>query len=162
MSRSRLSGRAGRAGRVLRAVLCGAAMLLPTVLAAELRSMRVPIEAPALPDTEAVRGSWQGQIARLSIALQGRDTYSDALSPPLAAQGRRLAHVRWQFRISGASYLPAWLCHPQRCVPLHSAVGVTRALDGLDAGQPLRLRFRRLPGMPVVELHDLQVLAHYR
>lgn len=162
MSRSRLSGRAGRAGRVLRAVLCGAAMLLPTVLAAELRSMRPLSEAPVLPDTQAVRGSWQGHIARLSVALQGRDTYSDVLSPPPAAQGRRLAHVRWQFRISGASYLPAWLCHPQRCVPLHSAVGVTRALDGLDAGQPLRLRFRRLPGMPVVELHDLQVLAHYR
>lgn len=150
------------AGALWQGVLGSVLLLLASALPAELRSHRVPASAEGPLLTEPVRGSWQGQIARLSVAVQGRDTQSERLQPPAEAQGRRLAHIRWQFRLSGVHYLPAWLCHPQQCVPLPASRGVTQALAGLDAGAPLQLRFRRLPGMPVVELHDLQLLVHYR
>lgn len=110
----------------------------------------------------AAPGSWHATAPRVLVTVSGRETRSDDLLPPPQARGQRLAQVRWRFHQPAPLPLPAWLCHPQRCVALDMPQGVTRALEGLDAGQPLHFRFRRDPGHPAQEVRDLQLFVHYR
>ncbi len=120
------------------------------------------LSGASLPLQADTPGSWHASAPRLLVAVSGRETLSAALAPPPAAHGRQLAQVRWQFHQPAPLPLPAWLCHPQRCVPLDMPRGLTRALEGLDAGQPLHFRFLRTPGSPAQEVRDLQLFVHYR
>ncbi|MNZ45779.1 Flagellar protein FlhE [compost metagenome] len=117
---------------------------------------------PSVPAEALAPGSWHADLGSLRVALAGRETGSTAALPPPLAAGRSLDRVRWQFRLPPGARVQAWLCHPQRCIELHQAQGRTRALAGLDAGQPLQLRFRLPPAAPAQLLQELQLLVEYR
>lgn len=110
----------------------------------------------------AASGSWQGRAPALQVARSDRDTCSQPLIPPALARGRQLASLGWQFSSPPGAALRAWLCHPQHCTALSGNRGRTRALAGLDAGQPLQLCFRLTAAGPAQRVADLQLLVDYR
>ncbi|WP_254797418.1 flagellar protein FlhE [Geopseudomonas aromaticivorans] len=111
---------------------------------------------------EGASGSWQGRAPALLVARSDRATCAQPLTPPVLARGRQLASLHWQFSSPPDAPLLAWLCHPQHCTALSGNRGRTRALAGLDAGQPLQLCFRLPAAGPGLRLADLQLLVEYR
>ena len=130
------------------------------------RGARLGIGLLALAGAESVlaasAGSWVGAAPPLSVASADRHACSQPLLPPPLAAGGRLASVRWRFQPPLGARLQARLCHPQRCIDLPAAQGASSALSGLDAGQPLQLCFRLLPGEQPVRVGALQLLVDYR
>lgn len=111
---------------------------------------------------EAAPGSWHVDLGSLHLVVPGRETAARPAVPPELARGRYLQAVRWQFRQTAQPRLRAWLCHPQRCVELQHNSGRTSGLAGLDAGQPLHLRFLLPAGASALWLEDMQLLVEYR
>lgn len=110
----------------------------------------------------ASAGSWAGTAPPLAVASADRHACSQPLQPPPLAAGGQLAGVRWRFQVPPGAHVQARLCHPQRCVELPAAQGESRALSGLDAGQPLQLCFRLQPGEAPQRVGGLQLLVDYR
>lgn len=107
-------------------------------------------------------GSWQGRAPALLVARSDQRVCSQPMPPPALAAGRRLASLGWQFGVAAGAPLRAWLCHPQQCLALPGSRGRSRALSGLDAGQPLQLCFRLDEGARPQRIGDLQLLVEYR
>ncbi|SDS02358.1 flagellar protein FlhE [Pseudomonas oryzae] len=107
-------------------------------------------------------GSWQGRAPALLVARSDQRVCSEPLPPPPLASGQRLASLAWQFSVPAGAPLRAWLCHPQQCLALPASRGRSRALGGLDAGQPLQLCFLLDAGGRPQRVADLQVLVEYR
>jgi flagellar protein FlhE len=113
-------------------------------------------------EPEGAPGSWQGRAPALLVARSDQQVCSQPMSPPPLAAGRQLASLAWQFAVPAGAPLRAWLCHPQQCLALPSSRGRSRALAGLDAGQPLQLCFRLDAGSRPQRIAELQVLVDYR
>lgn len=133
--------------------------LLPALLLCQLFAAAAADGPPAVG---AGPGSWHGRIGNLWLRLPGRETASSALQPPTLAHGRRLAQVRWSFSLPPAAPVQAWLCHPSRCLELKQPRGSSGVLAGLDAGQPLQLRFRLAPGAEPLQVRQIELIAEYR
>jgi flagellar protein FlhE len=108
-------------------------------------------------------GSWQAVLGDLDLRVPGRIKLLPPLKPPALAHGRTLTRVSWQFsqQPRRAGY-QAWICHPDRCFALPTLRGSSRALAGLDAGQPLRVGFRLPAGAPPFTVQSLQLQVEYR
>lgn len=131
---------------------------LPLLLLAALLGPALAAEGP--PDSGP--GSWHGRLVSLWLRLPGRTTDSVPLQPPERARERRLGQVRWRFTLPPAAPVRVWLCHPRRCLELQRSRGSSRALAGLDAGQPLHLRFRLDGGAKPLQVREIELIAEYR
>lgn len=97
---------------------------------------------------EAAPGSWVGEAPAVRLFTPERWVESRHLAPPAMAAGATIRRLRWRFTLPPGQPRPAaWLCHPQRCMPLPAAQGHSEALAGLSADRPLTFRFR-LPASP--------------
>lgn len=108
-------------------------------------------------------GSWMDREARLRVSLVDRETVGAPLTAGgQAATGRVIDEVRWRFRLPPGSAVTVRLCHPEGCVPLSGQRGMTRALAGLAADDPLRFRFALKAGQSPLTVEGLQVIVNYR
>jgi flagellar protein FlhE len=118
--------------------------------------------AAGLATAQEAPGSWQGRAPALLVARSDQQVCSQPMPPPPLAAGRQLASLGWQFAVPAGAPLRAWLCHPQQCLALPGSRGRSRAMAGLDAGQPLQLCFRLDAGSRPQRIAELQVLVDYR
>ncbi len=106
-------------------------------------------------------GSWVAEAPALRAAVVGRETASEALSPPAGTEGR-IREVRWRFETPSGQAWHGRLCHPAGCVALPARRGRSEALAGLPAEAPLRFRFSPITGQAPLVVEGLQVIVNYR
>ncbi|QFT83456.1 Flagellar protein FlhE precursor [Halomonas sp. THAF12] len=114
-----------------------------------------------LAPTAQAAGSWVAQAPSVRAATVGRETASEALTPPAGTAGR-IREVRWRFRTPPGQGGHARLCHPAGCMTLPTERGRSTALAGLPAGEPLRFRFSPTPGQAPVSVEGLQVIVNFQ
>ncbi|MFE8104374.1 flagellar protein FlhE [Brenneria goodwinii] len=121
----------------------------------------------ATQTAQAVDGSWDGEGANLVISQRGIAKASPVMrakgnTPP----GHVITSVYWRYKLQTTPPrgLQVALCSAGLCVPLEGGSGSTRALQGVDAGNPLYLLYH-LPGKgpikPPVRVLTYQVLVNY-
>lgn len=119
-----------------------------------------PLSAQAAP------GSWVTESTGVRLFTPGRMVESKPLTPPEVVPAQaQIRQIRWRYRApSGWPQPEAWLCHPQRCIPLSQARGRSKVLAGLSADAPLYFRFR-LPkqhhSSKPQRVEELQVIVDY-
>ncbi|MDR5889006.1 MULTISPECIES: flagellar protein FlhE [Halomonas] len=111
--------------------------------------------------TAHAAGSWVAEAPSVRAAIVGRETASEALTPPAGTEGR-IREVRWRFRTPPGQGGHARLCHPAGCVTLPAPRGRSTALAGLPAGEPLSFRFSPLPGQAPLAVERLQVIVNFQ
>lgn len=118
----------------------------------------------SISGVQAATGSWSSPVPSVLIATSDRASTSREVPPPAAAQVETavLERIQWRFEAPPSASLDAWLCHPERCVPLNSMRGSTMALAGQRANAPLHFRFALLPGQRPVRVQGLQVIVNYQ
>lgn len=113
-------------------------------------------------DAQTVSGSWVAQVPAVRVAVPGRDTLSQPLSPPPhVAREATIVRVTWRYQLPVGSPVQVLLCHPQRCIPLSSAAGSSHDLAGLPAAAPLHFRFHLASGASQ-RIGGLQAIVDYR
>ncbi|RTR04442.1 flagellar protein FlhE [Halomonas nitroreducens] len=119
--------------------------------------------AAGLGEPALAAGSWVADAPAVRVAMVGREAASEVLAPPAGMTAeRRIAEVRWRFRVPPGERVGARLCHPRGCVRLAGGRGTSQALAGMAAGEALRFHFERLPGQGPVTVKGLQVIVNYR
>ncbi|MGM0543581.1 MAG: flagellar protein FlhE [Pseudomonadota bacterium] len=113
---------------------------------------------------QATSGSWVTQVPGLMVTMSDRASQSDMVRPSagITAPGSVIERVQWQYQHAPGAALQAWLCHPERCVPLSGMRGETRALSGLEATTPLHFQFVLRPGQRPVNVTRLQMIINYQ
>lgn len=113
---------------------------------------------------QAASGSWVTQVPGLMVAMSDRASRSEVVRPPagITAPTAAIERVQWQYQHTPGAALQAWLCHPERCVPLSGMRGETRALSGLGATTPLHFQFALRPGQRPVSVKGLQMIINYQ
>ncbi|SDY01740.1 flagellar protein FlhE [Aidingimonas halophila] len=108
-------------------------------------------------------GSWVAEPASVRVAIEGRDTTSERMSPPSSVgEDSRLQTVRWRFDVPAKARVEAWICHRAKCIPLSSSRGKSQALAGVPASTPLWFQFRLPSDQRALTVQGLQVIAEYR
>ncbi|QCR35774.1 flagellar protein FlhE [Nissabacter sp. SGAir0207] len=101
--------------------------------------------AGLLPGLCAAAGTWHAASEGVTLPLRNQSRSTPLLHPPAAAPigSGLIVSVRWRYRLLSPppAGLQAWLCTPQRCTAIEGQSGVTHALRGEPATQPLRLVF---------------------
>ncbi|KPQ25045.1 MAG: flagellar protein FlhE [Halomonas sp. HL-48] len=113
---------------------------------------------------QAATGSWVTQVPGLMVTMSDRASQSEMVRPPagISAPGAVIERVQWQYQHAPDAALQAWLCHPERCVPLSGMRGQTRALSGQKATTPLHFQFVLRPGQRPVSVKGMQMIINYQ
>ncbi|MCA1772837.1 MAG: flagellar protein FlhE [Halomonas sp.] len=113
---------------------------------------------------QGASSSWVTSAPGLMVAMSDRASRSESVRPPAGATtpAAVIERVQWQYQHAPGAALQAWLCHPERCVPLQGMRGETRALSGIGATTPLHFQFSLSPGQRPVSVKGLQMIVNYQ
>ena len=110
-------------------------------------------------------GDWQSSGVGATLSYRGVEVSSAPLNPPTDASGSVTLIVwRYQLMTPEPPGLVVKLCSGVRCIELDGASGMTRALSGVPASQPLRFVWK-VSGegrfYPPVSVISNQVIVNY-